>query len=299
MSKHTAAFALSAIVALGVLALGAKKSPSMAGTWQVDPRHSDAQLVTDGTTDYGKAKMDVALGVGRVEGQMILDDGDPTKSRIDLHMYPATHMAPPIEEEGTFKKRWLANVSKNMANQTLLCFHSKEVVRTPDGKLQTKGEVSVVRVDRNVQIPAPSEAYYGPVYGDPVIHRVVKEATLVINLPADGSKQKDGGIEASAFAKVFKEDFPQLVTTVVHTYWPPVVQDENCRVPSPSEGYYGARCTGTFVQTPSLPEAPGTHIGEDYPGPANFNTVVGERVNIALHMRLLPKGSEAQTAAGN
>lgn len=297
MLKHTAVFAVAVIVALGVLALSAKKPTSTAGSWLVDPRHSSAQLVTDGTTDFGKTKIDVPIGVGRVEGQIILDDDDPTKSHVDLHMYPASSMAPAIEEEGAFKKRWLANVSKNMANQTLLCFHSKEVVRTPDGKLQTKGEVSVVRVDRNVQIPAPSEAYYGPVYGDPVIHRVVHETTLVFDLQPD--KDKDGGIEASAFAKVFKEDFPQLVKVVVNTYWPPVVQDENCRVPSPSEGYYGARCTGTFVQTPSLPEAPGTHIGEDYPGPANFNAVVGERVNIALHMRLVPGASGGHMAGGN
>ena len=297
MFKHTAVFALAGIVALGVLALGAKKPVSMAGFWQVDPRHSEAHLVTDGTTDFGKTKIDVPVGVGRVEGQMIVDDGDPTKSRVDLHMYPASSMAPAIEEEGTFKNRWLANVSKNMANQTLLCFHSKEIVRTPDGKLQSKGELMVVRVDRNVQIPSASEAYYGPVYGDPVIHRDVRQATFVFELPAD--KDKDGGIQASAFTKVFKEDFPQLVKSVVSTYWPPVVQDENCRVPNPSEGYYGARCTGTFVQTPGLPEAPGTRVGEDYPGPANFNTVVGEHVNIALHMRLLPKASGAQTAAGN
>ena len=155
----------------------------------------------------------------------------------------------------------------------------------------------MVRVDRNVEVPAPSEAYYGPVYGDPVIHRVMHEATIVFDL--QGDKDKDGGIQASSSSKVFKEDFPQLVKIVVNTYWPPVVQDENCRVPNPSEGYYGAKCTGTFVMTPSLPEAPGTHIGEDYPGPANFNTIVGERVNIALHMRLLPKASGAQAAAGN
>jgi len=172
MTKHTAAFALAPIVALGVLALSAKTPVSTTGSWQVDPRHSNVQLVTDGTTDFGKTKIDVPIGVGRIEGQIILDDGDPSKSRVDLHMYPATSMAPAIEEEGTFRKRWLASVSKNMANQTLLCFHSKEVVRTPDGKVQTKGEVSVVRVDRNVQIPAGNEGYYGPVYGDPVINRV-------------------------------------------------------------------------------------------------------------------------------
>lgn len=136
---------------------------------------------------FGKTKIDIPLGVGRIEGELRVDDGDPSKSHVDLHIYPATSMTPTIGEEGTFKKRWLASISKNMANQTLMCFHSKEVVRTPDGKLQTKGELSVVRVDRNVEIPAPSEAYYGPVYGDPVIHRVAKEATFVFDAPASAS----------------------------------------------------------------------------------------------------------------
>src|ERR1700757_1130942 len=98
MSKKAAAFATAGIVALVVLALGAKKPASTTGFWQVDPRHSEAQLVTDGTTDFGKTKIDVPIGVGRVEGQMILDDGDPSKSRVDLHMYPATSMAPTIGE---------------------------------------------------------------------------------------------------------------------------------------------------------------------------------------------------------
>jgi len=67
MSKHTVVFAL-AMVAIGVLALGANKTTSMAGSWLVDARHSDAQLVTDGTTDYGKTKIDITLGFARVMG---------------------------------------------------------------------------------------------------------------------------------------------------------------------------------------------------------------------------------------
>jgi hypothetical protein len=61
MLKHTAVFAVAVILGLGVLGLGAPNKPvSMAGSWQVDTRHSDAKLITDATTDYGKTKINVA-----------------------------------------------------------------------------------------------------------------------------------------------------------------------------------------------------------------------------------------------
>ena len=50
MLKFTAVFALAGIFALGVPG----KPASTGGSWLVDARHSDAQLITDGTTDYGK-----------------------------------------------------------------------------------------------------------------------------------------------------------------------------------------------------------------------------------------------------
>jgi polyisoprenoid-binding protein YceI len=294
MLKHTAVLAVAVIVALGVLALGAKKPTSTAGSWLVDARHSDAHLTTDGTTDYGKTKINITVGIGRVEGGLKLDDGDPTKSSVDLHIFPAMSMSPSIDEGGQFNKsRWLAD----QANHTIVCFHSKNVVRTSDGKLQSKGELSVVRVDRNVELTA-SEAYYGPVYGPPIIHRVVREATFVFDLAAADGNGKDGAIEASAFTKVFREDFPAMVKTVVSTYWPPLVQDEQCRVPSPSEAYGGAKCTGTFVQSPSLPEAPHATGGEDIGSRQNFNNLVGERLDIAVHLRLTPGRSGEHMAGG-
>jgi polyisoprenoid-binding protein YceI len=294
MLRHTAVFALAAIVALGVLTLGAKGPTSLAGSWLVDTRHSDAQLVTDGTTDYGKTKTDITLGFARVGGDLKVDQADPTKSSIHVHIYPATSTADPLEHDGSFRSRWLAN----RANQTMLCFHSKQVTQTPDGRLQAKGDLGLIRVDRNVEL-TPSEGYFGPVYGPPIIHRVAREVSFVFDVPTDANAQKNGGIEASASTKVFREDFPQLVKTVLNTNWPPVVQDEHCTVPGPSEAYSGAKCTGTFMQGPSLPEDSGTHIGEDYPGQQNFNAQVGQRLNIVLHMRLQPGGAGERTAAGN
>jgi len=300
MSKHTAVFALAAIVALGALSLGAKKPTSMAGAWLVDGRHSDAQIITDGTTDYGKTKINVTLGFARVNGDLKIDDADPTQSRVDLHIYPATSMVEAIEEEGAFRSRWLAN----RANNTIVCFHSKKIARTADGKLQASGELSVTRVDRNVEIPAPSESYYGPIYGPPIIHRTAREATFVFDLPANATPQKDGSLEASGSTKVFSEDFPQLVKTVLSTIWPPVVLDKNCTVPSPSEAYSGAKCTGTFVETAQelasmgFPTGPVNPGAADYPGAQDFNAVVGQRVDVAVHLRLTP-GTAQPMAGGN
>ena len=300
MSKHTAVFTLAATVALGVLALGAKKPASMAGVWEVDGRHSDAQIITDGTTDYGKTKINVTLGFARVHGDLKIDNDDPTKDFVNLHIYPATSgEVEPIEEEGTFRSRWLAN----RANNTIVCFHSKKLARTADGRLQATGELAVTRVDRNVEVPAPSESYYGPVYGPPMIHRTAREATLVFDLPAD-LNAKDGSIEGSASTKVFSEDFPQLVKTVLSTQWPPVVLDEKCTTPSPSEAYSGAKCTGTYMQTPKelasigFPAGPVNAGAQDYPGPQDFNAVTGNRVDIAIHLRFVP-ATGGHMAAGN
>jgi len=280
--------AVAAVVASGILGLSASKGPSFtAGSWQVDTRHSDVQLITDATTDYGKTKMNVTLGFGRVNGTVTIDDSDPAMSNVDLRFYPATAMLPPIAEDGKFRALWLANV----ANQTLLCFHSKSVARTNDGKLQVTGTLVVTRVDRSVQADA-NEAYAGPVYGPPIIHRVSQEATLVFD-PTTPDKES-GVIRESASTKVFREDFPQLLKAVTATYWPPVVQDETCQPVNPGEDYHGFPCTGTMLEAPGLPEPPHASNAEDLGNAvaSDFNTVVGERLNILVHLRLLPRSSD-------
>jgi hypothetical protein len=149
-------------------------------------------------------------------------------------------------------------------------------------------------------VNTPGEDYAGPVYGPPMIHRVVHEGTFVFDLPASAGKgQKDGAILASGSTKVFQEDFPQLVTAVVATYWPPVVQEKNCQPASPDEAYSGPKCSGTFLEAPGLPVSPEARTGEDYPGSSNYSAVVGQRLTILLHMNLTPKASSEQAAGGN
>jgi polyisoprenoid-binding protein YceI len=275
MLKYTVLFALAGLFAVVV----PDKPASTSGAWQVDARHSDAQLITDGTTDYGKTKINVALGVARVNGKMTLDDADPAKSNIEFRMYPATSMEPPIDEDGQFLTHWVAD----LANHTLVCFHSKQVTRKADGRVQATGVLTLTRVDRNVEA-SPTEAYSGPVYGPPMLHRVSREATFVFDIPKDGAK--DGAITASGSTSLFREDFPQLVKAVVGTYWPPVVQDESCRASEPTEAYSGSQCTGTFVKTPALPAEPYAAGGVDVGTQTNFNAVVGNHLTILVHLRL-------------
>jgi polyisoprenoid-binding protein YceI len=285
MIRHAALLAAAAIGF--VLVVPAKPVPP-TGSWQVDSRHSHAQLTTDGTTDYGKSKLNITVGFTRMNGTVKLD-GD--NSAFDFRMYPASSMAPPIEEDGTVKISWFTN----HANNTLVCFHSKGAQATADGRWKTTGKLTITRVDRNVVDTTPSEAYTGPVYGPPILHRVSHEATFVFDFPG---KSEGGEILALGATNVAKEDFPQLVKTVIATYWPPVVQDKNCQMPAGiGEGYTGAMCTGTFLQTPALPSPPSTVSEEDYPGSGSFNSIVGNRVAIAVHMRLTAAGSGA--AAGN
>lgn len=288
------AFVAAAAVILAFSISGKPVAPS--GSWQVDPRHSDAQLSTDATTDFGKTKTNFTVGFTRVNGTVQLDPAALADSRFDFRMYPAGSMAPPINEEGKVMIEWFAN----HANSTLICFHSKGAKQTSDGHVQTRGNLVLTRVDRNVEL-TPNEAYAGPVYGPPMIHRIPREASFVFDLPSGSSSQKDGSIVISGSTTVIREDFPQLVKSVIATYWPPVVQDRNCEVPATigGEGYSGAQCTGTFLMTPPLPEAPHAAGGEDSPGPPGFNTVVGEHLGIVVRLRLTPTGTGAQAGGGN
>jgi len=263
------------------------KAVTSSGSWQVDAGHSTGQFFAEGTTDSGKAKQTFEIGLGRVSGTVKMDAADPSKSAFDIRIYPASTMEPPINEEGRVQNRWLLT----RANQTLVCFHSKKVTGN-GGRMQAEGDLVLTRVDRNVEVTA-SNAYSGPVYGPAMIHRVTRPASFVFDLSDAGS----GATRASGTAKVFREDFPGLVRSVLGTYWPPLIEQEKCTAPAAaSDAYSSVHCTGMFMQRPTLPSAP--FAGDDYPGPADFNSVVGNQVNIVIHMQLKPV-SASKAAAGN
>jgi hypothetical protein len=167
----------------------------------------------------------------------------------------------------------------------------------PDGRLKTTGQLVITRVDRNVEITS-GEGYMGPMYGPPMVHRVSHEASFVFDAPAEGKDQKAGSIALSGSTSMFREDYPQLVRAVVSTYWPPVVQDKNCPASSGGgEDYHGSQCTGTLLMAPALPEAPHAANAEDVGAAQNFNAIVGNHLNIVVHMRLTAKAAGEEMAA--
>ena len=297
MLKYAALF--SALAVVFSLAIPGKPVVPV-GPLQVDPRHSDAQLITDATTDYGKTKINHTVGIARVAGRVKIDSDNPDQSSFDFTMYPATSTMPPIGEDGKLRSQWFANY----ANHTLICFHSKGTSRTSEGRLRTTGTLVLTRVDRNVEM-GPSESYSGPVYGPPMIHRVTNQATFVFDSPspANTSGQKNESKEAAFLitgsTNVITEDFPPLFKAVMGTYWPPVVQDEHCETPSAvGEAYSGPHCTGTFMVAPGLPTE-NRNLGEDYPGTdSGFNAVVGNRLTIAVHLRLRQPSTDSHAAGG-
>jgi polyisoprenoid-binding protein YceI len=296
MSKFASVFAIAVVLVLGIATLGLSKPAStLAGSWQIDAGHSDAQIVTDATTDYGKTKLNVTLGFGRVTGRIQLNNNDLAQTAFDFSLYPATSMAPVISEDGKFLNHWLAN----LANHTLVCFHSKGAVRTPDGHLQTTGNLVLTRVDRSIDATV-SEAYSGPVYGPPVIHRVSHEATFIFDLPADGKDVKSGELVLSGKTAMFREDYPQLMRAVVSTYWPPVVQDEVCQPPANpgSADFDGSHCSGKVLSAPGLPDEPSAANGQDVGVDQGFSSIVGNHLNIAVHLRLTP-AMVSQNVPGN
>jgi hypothetical protein len=119
-------YVVLSVAALILVIAVSPKPVATTGSWQVDASHSDAQLSADGTTDFGKTKTTFTVGIARVNGTVKLDGSDSASSAFDFRMYPATSMAPPIDEEGKVKIGWFAN----HANMTLVCFHSKGTRQT-------------------------------------------------------------------------------------------------------------------------------------------------------------------------
>ena len=292
MSKYKTAFAVVAILALGaiVISVSGKAAPaSPTGSWNVDAKHSSAQLITDGTTDFGKQKINFTLGFARVNGTLNYNDADPTNAKLDLHIYPANSPAPVLGEDGKLKAQWL----ENTANHTLICFHSKKIERGDDGKLHATGDLVLTRIDRNVQLD-PTEAYSGPVYGPPVVHRVVRDATFVLDL--SNPKGAKGGLQVMGSTMMARENFPELVRAAVSTNWPPLVMDEQCTNPAGgTEDYRGFVCKGSFMEATGLPPAP-VRVGEDYPGPSDYSAVVGNELTIRINLKLSPNASAAKAA---
>jgi hypothetical protein len=137
-------------------------------------------------------------------------------------------------------------------DQTLLTFTSTRILRAENGRLEVVGDLTLTHVGRNVTA-MPTEAYAGPVYGDPVIHNVTREINFLFpSLSAahlsesltPAVQQTRGVLEVMGAARVDREEFPELRSAIQDTNWPSVVQNEHCQASysGGGESYSGPTC---------------------------------------------------------
>jgi len=257
-------------------------------TWTLDSSTSNARLFQG-----AKANPDsVNTGVARVTGKVKLDTNDPDNSVFDLSIYPADEdWGGAISPEGALTVGYVPDA----ADQTLLTFKSTRILRTANDKFEVVGDLTLTRVERTV-IAEPTEAYAGPVYGDPVIHNETRQIEFLFpslsTAPLSGpltpaTLQNKGDLEIVGSARVSHEDFPDLLGAIKQTNWPSVIQNKDCRAPSIGEDYSGTMCTGTLIAATHnnnchMPAS----LGEDYRGQV-CTPASGNQTTIVLDLKLL------------
>jgi polyisoprenoid-binding protein YceI len=280
--KHRAITFASAAFFVTSLALA-------SDTWILDSGKSNARVFQGSRSNPDP----VNTGVARVTGKVKLDTNDLDASFFDLSIYPAdADWGHALSPEGTLPTGYVPDAT----DQTLLTFKSMRILRTGDGKLAVIGELTLTRVERTVTA-TPTEAYAGPVYGDPVIHNETHEIKFLFpSVSAEHSsgpltsamQQKKGVLEIVGSARVDRDEFPELLSAIKETNWPTVVQNKDCHMPSTvGEDYSGALCAGTVVAATrdNNCDVPAS-IGEDYSGP-QCTPAAGNQTTIVLDLKFL------------
>jgi polyisoprenoid-binding protein YceI len=268
-------------------------------TWILDSSRSNAQLFQGSSANSES----VNTGVARVTGKVKLDTNDLDASFFDLSIYPADEdWGHALRPQGTLP---IGHV-RDATDQTLLTFKSMRILRTGDGKLEVIGDLTLTRVERAI-IATPTEAYVGPVYGDPVIHNETREITFLF--PSESAAHLSGPLtpamlhtkgvlEIVGAARVDREEFPELLSAIKGTNWPTVVQNKDCHMASTvGEDYSGVVCTGTLIAATHddnchMPSS----AGEDYSGP-RCTPATGNQTAIVLDLKFLHKVPEPSVQA--
>jgi polyisoprenoid-binding protein YceI len=265
------------------------------GTWSLDSTASSARFFQGSAANPDS----VNTGVARVTGKVKLDPSNLRNSVFDLNIFPADEdWAHALSPEGTLPAGYIPDAT----DHTLLTFHSRRILRIGDGKLEVIGDLTLTRVERSETL-TPSEAYAGPVYGDPVIRSQTREISFL--LPRLGTATSSGSLisvalrtkgtlDLSGSSRVVHEDFPDLLNAIQDTNWPTVVKDERCQMPSTvGDDYHGATCTGTVIAATRADNCsmPAT-VGEDYSGPI-CTPPSGNQTTIELNLKMLPTSSTA------
>lgn len=289
MKNRVSQFALAVVLA----AAFAGSAFAQRTNWKLTSDHSNGRLSlsssADPTTTYD-------VGIARVKGSVSLGTSSLIDSSFDLTIYPADQDPVLINHDGSLNAAEFSNAPRS----TVINFRSKVVKLTGDGNLSVTGNLTLTHLER-LAIITYSEAYAGPVYGEPEVHSATREVTFVFD-GASAASAKAGSsrkLKLAGSADIKTEDFPGLFEAVTNANWPVVVEDKDCQMPATiGEDYHGASCTGTPVVISSHPSASQT-IGEDYPGPDLATPRVRDNMRIALNLELTRDAAARATASGN
>jgi polyisoprenoid-binding protein YceI len=261
-------------------------------TWILDSSRSNARLFQGSRTNSES----VNTGVARVTGKVKLDTTDLDASFFTLSIYPADeNWGHALSPEGALPSGYVPDST----DQTLLTFNSSRILRTVDGKLEVIGDLTLTSVERTVTA-TPTEAYAGPVRGNPVMHNETHEIKFLFpSVSAEhlsgpltpAMQQKRGVLEIVGSARIHRDEFPGLSRAVKENNWPPVVQNKDCHMPSTvGEDYSRAVCGILIPATRDdncLRNMPAS-VGEDYTG-SQCSPAGGNETTIVLDLKFLHK----------
>jgi hypothetical protein len=175
-------------------------------------------------------------GVARVAGKVKLDTNDLDASVFNLSIFPADDdWRHALSPEGTLPPGYVPDAT----DQTLVTFKSTRILSTGDGELEVIGDLTLNRLERTI-ITTQTDACAGRVGGVPVIRNEAREIMFLfpsvsaahLSGPLTPSMlQKKGVLEIVGSARVDREEFPELLTAMKETKWPPVVQKKGCHIP--------------------------------------------------------------------
>jgi polyisoprenoid-binding protein YceI len=210
-------FALATILVAGFAA------PALAQNtnWKLNSEHSAGRLSISSTADPNAG---FAAGIARVKGSVRLNAGSPAHSWFDFTIYPADQGPASINEDGSFNAAEFSNVPRS----TVINFRSKQVILTGDGDLAVTGALTLSHLERPYLVTY-SEAYGGPVYGEPEVRSATREVTFVFqNVAAAVAKAGSSGeLKLAGSAGIRTEDFPGLFEAVTNATWPLVLDDKS------------------------------------------------------------------------
>jgi polyisoprenoid-binding protein YceI len=288
MKNKVSQFGLATILVAGFAA------PALAQNtnWKLNSEHSAGRLSISSTADPN-AGFDA--GIARVKGSVRLNAGSPAHSWFDFTIYPADQGPASINEDGSLNASEFSNVPRF----TVINFRSKQVTLTGDGDLAVTGDLTLSHLERPYFVTY-SEAYGGPVYGEPEVRSATREVTFVFQnvAAAEAKAGSSRELKLAGSAGIRTEDFPGLFDAVTNANWPLVLDDKSCQEPAIiGEEYHGTGCTSTPVVVSSRP-SPGAMV-EEYPGSDPATRRVRDNVKIALTLELTRDASAVAEVAGN